>query len=136
LACFGFGEIAEGKTPVSKLTVPLPEFHAAKAKGESDAQILARVELEAENILGCYSRLKHEASIKSLPNGGYLNRVFEMAVITYSPRPPPGTEASVEAVQKRRGCAEKENRCLQPSHWKTCEGGEEKGCLLKEEKII
>jgi hypothetical protein len=85
-----------------KLTVPLPEFCAAKAEGESDAQFMAKVELEAENILGRYTRAEHDACVRSLPNGGCLNRVFEIVGIAYAPCPQPGMEASVEAAKKRK----------------------------------
>jgi hypothetical protein len=46
---FFFGEIADwgggGGTPVSKVTLPLPEFPLAKFQGESDDHFWVRVEL-------------------------------------------------------------------------------------------
>jgi hypothetical protein len=44
-AGFGFTEIADGDTPVSEVTLPLPQFHLAKLQGEGDAHFLERVEL-------------------------------------------------------------------------------------------
>jgi hypothetical protein len=104
-AHFGLQEITDDETPVSKLTVPLPEFHEAKAEEESDAQFLAKVELEAENILGTYTCTEHDACIRSLPNGRRLSRVFEMAGVAYAPRPQPGTEASAKAGKRRKADA-------------------------------
>jgi hypothetical protein len=53
-ANFGFREITDDETPMLKLIVPLLDFHTVKAEGECDAQFLAKVELEAENIMGSY----------------------------------------------------------------------------------
>jgi hypothetical protein len=71
-----FGEITDGVMPVSRLKLPLLKFHAVHSDDEDVITFLVRVELEAENFVGSYSHLKHDASTKSLPNGGQLNRVF------------------------------------------------------------
>jgi hypothetical protein len=63
---------------------------------------LARVELEAEGIIGSYTNPKHEACIVTLHNGGHLNMVFELAEVAYGPRPEHGTEEFTEASKKRR----------------------------------
>jgi hypothetical protein len=102
LANFGFAEIMDGETPVSKVVVPLPEFPLARFEGESNDCFLARVELDAENMVGSYGRAEHDACIQTLPNVGYLNRVFEKAGVAYGPRPQPGTEASTEVAKKRK----------------------------------
>jgi hypothetical protein len=73
LVNFGFGEIADGETPISKVVVPLPDLPFARVAGESNKCFLARVELEVENIVGGYSRVEHDACMKSLRNGGRLN---------------------------------------------------------------
>jgi hypothetical protein len=78
------------------------KFALIMSEDESEAQFLVKVELEAENVVGSYSRAEHDACIKSLPNGSCLNRVFEMAGIAYGRRPQPGTEASSEASKKRK----------------------------------
>jgi hypothetical protein len=72
-ANFGFKTIADGETPMSKVTVPLSEFHVAWPEGESDTHFLARVELEAKNVTGGYGWAEHDACMKSLLNGGHLN---------------------------------------------------------------
>jgi hypothetical protein len=101
-ASFGFGEIVEGETSVSKITLPLPEFPLTKVEGECDAHFLARVELSAENVVGSYGRTEHDACVLALPNGGRLNWVFEKAGVAYGLYPEPSTEASKEAVRKRK----------------------------------
>jgi hypothetical protein len=60
------------------------------------------VELEPENVVKEYSRAKHDAYFKSLPNGGRLNWVFEKAGIAYVPSPQPSTNARAEAAGKRK----------------------------------
>jgi hypothetical protein len=70
---FGFGEIADGETPISKVVVPLRDLPFARVAGESNKCFLARVELEAENIVGGYNRVEHDACMMSLMNGGRLN---------------------------------------------------------------
>jgi hypothetical protein len=102
LANFGFAEILDGETLVSKMVVPLPGFPLTRFEGESNDCLLARVELEAKNVVGGYTRVEHDACIKVLQNRGHLNRVFERAGVSYAPRPPPGTDASVKAAKKRK----------------------------------
>jgi hypothetical protein len=63
---------------------------------------LARVELEAEGIMGSYPHLEHDACIVNHLNGGCLNWVFELAEVAYGPRSEPGTEEFTEALKKRR----------------------------------
>jgi hypothetical protein len=60
------------------------------------------VELEAENTIGSFDHVEHDVCIKLLPNDGHLNRVFEIAGIVYGPCLQLGTEASVEALKKRK----------------------------------
>jgi hypothetical protein len=63
---FGFESIADGDTPVSKVIVPLSEFRVAQVEGESDNRFLTRVELKAENVVGGYGQVEHDACIKPL----------------------------------------------------------------------
>jgi hypothetical protein len=93
----GFDKVATLVTPVSKLRVPLPKFVAAHRDDEDDAQFLARLELEAEGIVGSYTRPEHDACVMNLRNRGHLNRVFELAKVAYGPRPEPSTEEFTEA---------------------------------------
>jgi hypothetical protein len=75
-ANFIFAQIANGETPVLKVTLPLPEFPLAKLQGESDDHFLVRVELGVENVMVSYGRTEHEACIQALPNRGRLNQGF------------------------------------------------------------
>jgi hypothetical protein len=97
-----FERIIDGVTPILRVKLPLAKFHAVRSDDEDDVQFLARVELEAESVVGGYSRPEQDACVASLPNGGCLNQVFELAGVAYGPRPEPGTEAHVEASKKRK----------------------------------
>jgi hypothetical protein len=66
---------------------------------------LARIELEAESIVGSYSRLEHDACIVGVLNRGRLNRIFELAGVAYRPCTVPGNEAYTEALKKRKADA-------------------------------
>jgi hypothetical protein len=94
-----FEHVKVGLTPVSKLKVPLPRFPLFREDGEDDASLLARVEQEARNIVGSYTRAEHEACVSGLPNNGHLNRVLELTGVAYGPRPTP---ASAEVLKKRK----------------------------------
>jgi hypothetical protein len=98
----GFNKVATLVTSVSKLKVPLLKFVAVRKNDEDDVQFLARVELEAEGIMGSYTCPEHEACIMSLHNGVLLNRVFELAEVAYEPRLEPDTEEFTEASKKRK----------------------------------
>jgi hypothetical protein len=80
-----FERVADGVTPVSRLKLPLPKFHAMRMHDEDDVQFLARVELEAEGIVGIYTCPEHDVCMAGQPNGGRLNRVFELAGVSYGP---------------------------------------------------
>jgi hypothetical protein len=54
-ANFSLRKVGDGVTLVLKLGVPLPMFNAVHFDDEDDTNFLARVELEAENIVGSYS---------------------------------------------------------------------------------
>jgi hypothetical protein len=73
-ANFGFAEIVDGETPVSKVVVPLPELPLARFEGESNNHCLARVQLDMKNLVGSYGHAEHDACIQALPNRGH--RVF------------------------------------------------------------
>jgi hypothetical protein len=76
----------------------------------------ARVELAAENVVGSYIHREHDVCILALPNRDRLNRVFEQAGVPYCPHLEPSSEASKEAVKKRKTMSmpdwwETERRC-------------------------
>jgi hypothetical protein len=98
----GFDKVATLVTLVLKLRVPLSKFVAIHRESEDDVQFLARVGLEAEGIVGSYTRPEHDACITNLRNGGRLNRVFQLAEVAYGPQPEPGTKEFTEASKKRR----------------------------------
>jgi hypothetical protein len=97
-----FEHVKVDLTPVSQLKVPLPNFPLSCEDGEDDVQLLARVEQEARNIMGGYTRAEHKACIASLPNNGHLNHVLEVARVAYGPRSVP---VSAEVLKKRKADA-------------------------------
>jgi hypothetical protein len=97
-----FEGITNNVTRVSRVKLPLSKFHTIRSDEEDDVQFLAMVELEAESVVGGYSRPEHDACVASLPNGGLLNRVFKLAGVAYGPRPEPSTEAHAEGLKKRK----------------------------------
>jgi hypothetical protein len=86
-------------TPVSRLKIPLPNFRLRHEGEKDDVRFLVRVEQEARNIVGSYTRTEHEAYLISIPNNGRLNRVLELARVSYGPRPVP---VSAEVLKKRK----------------------------------
>jgi hypothetical protein len=97
-----FKRIETFVTLVLKLRVPLPRLVAIHKDDEDNVQFLARVELEAECIVGSYTRPEHDACIGNLHNGGHLNWVFELTEVVYGPRLEPGIEEFTEASKKRK----------------------------------
>jgi hypothetical protein len=97
-----FKRVMVGLTSVSKLKIILPKFVAAHKDDEDDVMFLARVELDAEGIVGSYTHPEHDACIVGLCNGGRLNRVFELTGVAYGPRSVPRSNAFTEASMKRK----------------------------------
>jgi hypothetical protein len=65
-----FNRVATHTTPISKLKVPLSKFVAfRKDDDEDDVQFLVRVELEAEGIVGNYTKLEHDAFLAHVRHG-------------------------------------------------------------------
>jgi hypothetical protein len=93
---------ADGVTPTSRLKLPLPMFGAVHKDDEGDVQFLVRVELEAEGVVGSYTRPEHDTCIGGLRNGGRLNNVFELVGVAYRSHPVPGTDAFTEDLKKRK----------------------------------
>jgi hypothetical protein len=73
----GLGRITNGVTLVLRLKLPLLKFQAVRKDDEDDVQFLVRVELEAESVVGSYTRLE-----------------LELVGVPYGPQPVPGMEAS------------------------------------------
>jgi hypothetical protein len=90
---------------VSKVTLPFPEFPLARLLGETNDHFLVSVELGTENVVGGYIHAEHDACILVLPNRGRLNQFFEQAGMAYGPCLELGSEASNEAVRKRKNNA-------------------------------
>jgi hypothetical protein len=67
---FGLGEIVDGETVVSKLTLPLLEFPIARLLGETNDSFQARVELATMNIVGRYAHGEHDTCIAVVSNTG------------------------------------------------------------------
>jgi hypothetical protein len=99
---FNLGEIADGKTPLSKLVIPLPEFPIARHQEEMNDGLRAMVELAVTNIIDRYARKEHKLCAKMVPNRDRVNRVFEQAGVPYGPHLEPGSEACKEAIKKRK----------------------------------
>jgi hypothetical protein len=104
-ASFDLVVILEGETPMSKLMVPLPEFPIARHPDKTNDGFQVRVEIATMNIVGRYTCGEHRVCIEVLPNGGWVNRVFEQADIPYEPRLEPGSEVCEEATNKRKNDA-------------------------------
>jgi hypothetical protein len=94
-----FAPIKVDSTPVLQLKILLPRFPLSHEDGENDAQLLARVEQEARNIVGSYTRVEHEACIANLPNNGRLNYVLEVVGVSYGPRLVP---VSTKVLKKKK----------------------------------
>jgi hypothetical protein len=73
-----FDGVANGVTPVSRLKLPLPKFEVVRKDDKDDIQFLDRVELDAEGVVGSYTRQEHDSCIAILRNGGHLNHMFEL----------------------------------------------------------
>jgi hypothetical protein len=67
-ASFKFGEIAKGDTLVSKVVVPLLDFDVVKPGREDDPQFLAKVELDAERIVGSYGPRERDPALNFCPS--------------------------------------------------------------------
>jgi hypothetical protein len=101
----GFDKVAVGVTPISKLKMPLPKFVAARKDDEDDVKFLARIELDAEGIVGSYTLPEHDACFIGLCNGGRLNHVFKPVGVAYRPHLVPSSDAFIEASKKRKADA-------------------------------
>jgi hypothetical protein len=92
---FGFKNVTDGTTVMSKVLVPLP------VSVENAHHFVVKVETDAEWILGSYGPKEHDVCITTkLSNGGHLNRVFEQVGVANAPRSMPITIAFPVAMRK------------------------------------
>jgi hypothetical protein len=86
---FGFMNVIDGTTVMSKVEVPLPVFLVSKVNvvdGTSADRFLVKVETNAERILGSYKPMEHDACMATnVPNGSRLIRVFEQMGVPCAP---------------------------------------------------
>jgi hypothetical protein len=75
-AGFGLGEVEDGETLVSKISLPLPEFPVARLAKETDDRFRVRVELATVNVVGRYARGQHDTCIVEVSNMGRLKHVL------------------------------------------------------------
>jgi hypothetical protein len=84
---------------------------------------LAKVETDAERILGSYGPKEHDACVAmKLPNDGRLNRVFKQMRVAYTPCPMSGTDAFAVGTRKQKAdasgkVATKRQRCPWRRRW-------------------
>jgi hypothetical protein len=98
-----FDRVATCTMSISKLKVPLPKFVAVcKDDNEDDVLFLVRVELDAEGIVGSYTKPERDACLAHMHNGDRLNHIFELVGATYGPCPILGTEEFTVAMRKRK----------------------------------
>jgi hypothetical protein len=115
-----------------KVEGALPKFATVcKNDNEDDVQFLARPKLEAEGIVGSYTKVEHDACLAHVCNRGLLNCVFELAGVAYGSHDMPGTNEFSEALRKRKLDATRKN---QSKHTKAAgkkENGCREGCSVK-----
>jgi hypothetical protein len=100
-AYFGFESVPLGTTPMSKVETPLPLFVVRNIATKHTDRVLAKIEMEAEKVLGSLGPKEHDAlRMVNILNAGHLNRVLEQMGVSHAPRPLPGPEASQAAIKK------------------------------------
>jgi hypothetical protein len=97
-----YERVTDGVAPVLRLKLPQPKFHAMHKDAEDDIHILARVEMEAEGVVGSHTGSEHDICMAGQRDGDRLNHMFELAGVPYGPQPVPGTDAFIEAMKKRK----------------------------------
>jgi hypothetical protein len=98
---FDFRKVSMGTTPMSKVETPLPLFTVGTIPMEHASHVLAKVETEAERVLGSFGPSEYDALVAmNILNSGWLNRVFEQMGVPYAPYPLPGSKASEAAIRK------------------------------------
>jgi hypothetical protein len=101
VADFGFKNVTDGTTIMSKVVVPFPIFPVESLSTENTHHFLAKVETDAEPILGSYGPKEHDVCIvMKLLNGGHLNRVFKKMGVAYAPHLMSGIDAFAAAMRK------------------------------------
>jgi hypothetical protein len=105
------------ESPLSKITMPMPQIETAIREQESGAKFATRIEKVVVELVGRYILVEHRA-YRELHHGR-VNRVFELAGFLCQPRPEPAEckckmKSSVAAaalaakkISGKRGCGKK-----------------------------
>jgi hypothetical protein len=102
-ASFDSESVPLGMTPVSKVVTPLPLFAVGTIAAEHADCFLVEVETEGEWVLGIFGPREYDAlRVANIPIGDCLNRILEHLVVSYFPRPQPGSVVSHAANKKRK----------------------------------
>jgi hypothetical protein len=89
---FDFRDVTVGTTVVSKVKTPLAFFLVEPVSAEDAGCFQAKVETDADRILGSFRPKEHDALMMAkLPNDDRLNQVFEKMGIPYALHPMSGT---------------------------------------------
>jgi hypothetical protein len=89
---FDFRDMTICTTVVFKVETPLPLFPVEPVSTEDAGHFLAKVETDAEKILGSFGPKGHDVLMTvKLLNDGCLNRVFEKMGLPYALHPLSGT---------------------------------------------
>jgi hypothetical protein len=100
---FGFRDVALSTTALSNVEMSIPVFPVEAISMEDANHFLAKIEMNAEMVLGSYGPREHDAcAMAKLPNGVRLNQIFEQMRVPYAPRPLPGTKAFQAVMEKQK----------------------------------
>jgi hypothetical protein len=120
---FGFKDVAIGMAAVLKVEMPLPVFPVEAISEEEASHFLAKVQTDAERVLGSYGPREHVAYVTlKLTNGGHLNRIFEKMGIPYATRPymvpklPSWQQGNIKMMYQRKSLP-KSRRLLKVVRW-------------------
>jgi hypothetical protein len=92
---------------VLRLSTTMMDFLVARLSGEPNDHFQASVELAAVDVVRRYTRWKHKACVKAMPNQRRVNQVFKHTRVLYGSSMAPGSEMVQRLL--RRG-----NRTLVP----------------------
>jgi hypothetical protein len=88
------------ESPLSKVVVPMPKVTAVIGKQEARAAFQTRIAAVVNRLIGNYCTMEHTACVTL--RHGRLNRVFELADMSYRPRPEPLAHAMKKQQPRRR----------------------------------
>jgi hypothetical protein len=87
---------------VLRLSTTMMDFLVARLSGEPNDHFQASVELAAVDVVRRYTRWKHKACVKAMPNQRRVNQVFKHTRVLYGSSMAPGSEMGAEASKKRK----------------------------------